>query len=38
MKDNAIGSPIPVIATAIERAKFALREENDVDSPHARKK
>ena len=31
--DNAIGSPIPVIATAIERPKVAFTEEYDVESP-----
>jgi hypothetical protein len=33
VKDRAIGSSIPVTATAIERKRFALRAENDVHRP-----
>jgi hypothetical protein len=32
-KDKAIGVPIPVIATHIERERFALTELTDVERP-----
>jgi hypothetical protein len=33
MKDNTIGTPIPVRATAVERRMFALRDSIEVDRP-----
>lgn len=32
-KDSAIGAPIPVRATQADTTRFALNDENDVDSP-----